>query len=264
MSIRDGKIAKTRTEKMPKPKTAMLLLGLMLLGSCGVNPPTKDSDLKKKNECVILLHGLARTGSSMRKMEKALTREGYHVLNTDYPSRKFGIGTLANTVIPEALSKSRAFSPERIHFVTHSMGGILVRHYLSENRIANIGRVVMISPPNQGSEVVDKLRGAPGFFWLNGPAGQQLGTDGDSVPSRLGAVRFELGVITGNRSVNPILSLLIPGHDDGKVSVENAKVEGMSDFLVLPHSHPFIMRADETIRQSKYFLRHGRFDPSSK
>ncbi|MBU3916540.1 alpha/beta hydrolase, partial [bacterium] len=121
------------------------------------------------------------------------------------------------------------------------------------------GRVVMLSPPNQGSEVIDKLGSAPGFFWFNGPAGQQLGTGMDSIPLKLGKVDFKLGVITGNKSINLILSLLIPGDDDGKVSIENAKVAGMSDFLVLPHSHPFIMNSDDVIHQTKYFLKYGSF-----
>ncbi len=122
-----------------------------------------------------------------------------------------------------------------------------------------MGQVVMLSPPNQGSEVIDKLRNMPGFYWLNGPAGQQLGTDKDSIPMKLGKVDFKLGIITGNKSINLFLSLIIPGDDDGKVSIENAKVTGMTDFMVLPHSHPFIMRSEEVIYQTKHFLEHGRF-----
>ncbi|MBA3010366.1 MAG: alpha/beta hydrolase [Proteobacteria bacterium] len=211
-----------------------------------------------ENECVILLHGLARTRNSMGAMEKALSREGYRVVNMEYPSRKFGIEKLANDTISKALIQCQAFFPKRIHFVTHSLGGILVRQYLSINQIENLGRVVMLSPPNKGSQVVDKIGQLPGFYWLNGPAGLQLGTDG--IPSKLGAVHFELGVITGNKSINFILSLLIPGEDDGKVSIDNAKVDGMSDFLVLPHSHPFIMKSEDVIHQTKYFLQHGYFE----
>jgi hypothetical protein len=140
------------------------------------------------------------------------------------------------------------------------MGGILVRYYLAQRRPAELGRVVMLSPPNQGSELVDSLGKLPGFLAINGRAGRQLGTSPDSVPNRLGPVSYPVGVITGNRSINLILSRLIPGEDDGKVSIRRARVEGMSDFLVVPHTHPMIMNSDLVIRQTSQFLRRGRFN----
>jgi hypothetical protein len=139
------------------------------------------------------------------------------------------------------------------------MGGILVRYYLSKKNLKNIGRVVMLSPPNQGSEAVDRLSSMPGFDFLNGPAGGQLGTGRNSVPQNIGPANFEVGIITGSRSINLFLSFLIPGKDDGKVSVESAKLEGMTDFLVLPHTHVFIMKSEGVIDQIIYFLRNGRF-----
>lgn len=212
------------------------------------------------DECVVLLHGLARTSRSMATMEAALESAGYRVVNQDYPSREQAIEQLANVAIKNALDSCNRPEPARqIHFVTHSMGGILVRYYLSANQIDTLGRVVMLSPPNQGSETVDKLGDMPGFWWLNGPAGQQLGTDHDSVPNRLGPARFQLGIITGDRSINLILSTLIPGPDDGKVAIERARLEGMSDFLVVPHSHPFIMKRPLVIEQTLHFLRFARF-----
>ena len=208
---------------------------------------------------VVLLHGLARTPASMNRMARVLASEGYAVVNIGYPSRQQPVPVLAESVIPAALAQCRSRGADRIHFVTHSMGGILVRWYLEHHRVPELGRVVMLSPPNQGSEVVDKLADLPGFQWLNGPAGRQLGTGDDSLPRRLGPASFEVGILTGNRSVNPILSRLIPGPDDGKVAVSRARLEGMADFLVLPCSHPFIMRADAAIRQTLHFIAHGRF-----
>jgi pimeloyl-ACP methyl ester carboxylesterase len=210
-------------------------------------------------ETVILLHGLARTSASMARMEAALRQKGYRVVNVNYPSREHTIQRLNVFVIPNAVKTAGRANPKKIHFITHSMGGILVRYYLAKNKIEQLGRVVMLSPPNQGSEVIDKLRGFPGFETLNGPAGVQLGTDEKSIPAGLGPVRFETGIITGNKSINVLLSLLIPGNDDGKVSIENAKVKGMTDFLVLPHTHPFIMQCDDTIAQSIHFLQNGSF-----
>lgn len=219
---------------------------------------------KKQNdhsdECVILLHGLVRSNSSMEDIEEKLLSEGYQVVNHDYPSRDFTIAELALSEIPKAIEECNQCQPKTIHFVTHSMGGILIRYFLEHNEIENLGRVVMLSPPNQGSEAVDELSDIPGFDFLNGPAGSELGTDENSVPVNLGAADFEVGIITGNESVNLILSQLIPGEDDGKVSVENAKLEGMKDFLVVPHSHTFIMKSEEVIKQILNFLQNGVFD----
>ncbi|MCP4756815.1 MAG: alpha/beta hydrolase [Proteobacteria bacterium] len=249
---------------MLKSKITALFALPILFSSLCFAIPTNNVVASEENDCVILLHGLARTSKSMTTMKEALSREGYKVVNIDYPSRKFRIEKLANDTIPKGVMESRSIDPNNIHFVTHSLGGILIRYYLSAKRIQNLGRVVMLSPPNQGSEIVDKLGNVPGFYWLNGPAGQQLGTIADSIPIKLGEVKFELGVITGNKSINLILSLLIPGDDDGKVSIENAKVKGMSDFLVLPHSHPFIMKSDDVIHQTKHFLQYGRFEKPTR
>ena len=117
----------------------------------------------------------------------------------------------------------------------------------------------MLSPPNKGSEIVDRFKNNFIFKWLNGPAGQQLGTDKNSLPQQLGAVNFELGVIAGDESINWILSLFIPKEDDGKVSIENTKVEGMKDFIVVGATHPLIMKHKDAISQTIYFLKHGKF-----
>ena len=210
----------------------------------------------EKNECVILLHGLARTDNSMSKLELHLID---HVVNVDYPSREKDIQTLAVESINEAINECEKVNPERIHFVTHSMGGILVRYYLGVNRMEKLGRVVMLSPPNRGSEVVDKLKDNIIFKWLNGPAGQQLGTNKESMPNKLGRPYYEVGIITGDKTVNPVLSLMIPGEDDGKVSVERAKLMGMKDFLVVHKSHTFIMNDEDIINQVIYFIENGIF-----
>jgi hypothetical protein len=212
-----------------------------------------------KKECIILLHGLARTKKAMSKMASVLNDNGYLVVNVDYPSRSYEISYLSQTYLPPAIFECQENSVSKIHFVSHSMGGILIRHYLSTNSLNKLGRVVMLSPPNRGSEVVDKLKNVPGFYALNGPAGQELGTDENSMPNKLGVADFDLGIITGNKSINLILSMLIPGDDDGKVSIKRAKLEGMKDFLVMPHSHPFIMQKDEVIQQTMHYLHNGYF-----
>jgi len=212
-----------------------------------------------KNECVVLLHGLARSNRSFLAMENSLKASGYYVVNLDYPSRKKTIEKLVENDVVKAVEECRSVQPKKIHFVTHSLGGILVRYYLLNYSLDNLGHVVMLSPPNQGSEIVDKLADFPGFYALNGPAGQQLGTSVVSLPNMLGPVDYSVGVITGNKSINLILSTLIPGDDDGKVSVERAKVAGMSDYLVMPYTHPMIMSREEVIRQTINYLQNGKF-----
>ena len=208
---------------------------------------------------IILLHGLARTSRSMNKASKLLEAYGYKIINVDYPSRKHTIETLALNAIAPALKQCAATDINKIHFLTHSMGGILVRYYLSTRRIDKLGRVVMLAPPNQGSEVVDKLAGWLLFKAMNGPAGLQVGTDKNSMPNLLGPVNFPAGIIAGDKSVNPLLSQLFPETNDGRVSVARTQVEGMDDFIVMPYCHPFIMRRVAVIEQALHFIQRGYF-----
>lgn len=221
--------------------------------------PNSASDAEGQ-EYVILLHGLCRSSHSMKPMARALTRAGYHVVNVDYPSRTAAIEELSETTLAGIVNDCQRHNPTAIHFVTHSMGGLLVRDYLSQHTLPNLGRVVMLAPPNRGSELVDKL----GDWWLfqriNGPAGGELSTAPDSTPNQLGSVAYPVGVLAGNRSINWINSLLIPGRDDGKVSVERTKLSGMTSHRVIPASHPFIMRNRSAIRDTLAFLRTGHFD----
>ncbi len=209
-------------------------------------------------DCVVFLHGLARTSASMEKAAAAFENSGYTVANVSYPSRKFPIEELAPLAIEAGLEKCPANGA--VHFVTHSLGGILVRYYLEHNEISNLGRVLMLAPPNQGSAVVDSLRHFPGFKAIHGPAGLQLGTREDSIPLMLGPVDYEVGIIAGTKTFNPILSQYLQNPDDGKVSVENTKVQGMTDFVVVPHSHPFIMKSSVVIEQAFSFIETGQFE----
>jgi pimeloyl-ACP methyl ester carboxylesterase len=212
------------------------------------------------SECVVVLHGLMRSSWSMETMSDALRHDGFDVVNIDYPSRDYPIEELAPLAVGEGLSGCRAIDGvDRIHFVTHSLGGILLRYYLTNNEIPELGRVVMLGPPNQGSAAVDKFVGVVGFEWINGPAGRQLGKGDESVPLSLGAANFELGVIAGDRSIDPITSAVLDNPDDGRVSVEDTKMEGMDDFVVVHHSHAFMMRMRVPIGLTIQFLRTGGF-----
>lgn len=208
-------------------------------------------------ECVVLLHGLWRTENSMNKMEKAMAVAGYEVRNIEYDSTEKTLEKLAAETIPQAVEACGEVKP--IHFVTHSMGGILLRQYLEHDEIGGLGRVVMLGPPNQGSEVIDSYEGFPGFSFFAGPAGLQLGTGEASVPRSLGPVTFDVGVIAGTQSINPILSAILPEADDGKVSVESTRVEGMNDHLEMPVTHVFMMRDEEVFQQVVHYLEYGTF-----
>jgi pimeloyl-ACP methyl ester carboxylesterase len=211
--------------------------------------------------CVILLHGLGRTYRSMNKLARAAESAGYTAVNLDYPSRTKTIEVLAEEVMPEGLKRCRDARAAPINLITHSMGGIVARYYLGKNLVAGLGKIVMLSPPNQGTEAADALRNDAFHKWWNGPAGQQLGTGPDGIAARLGPVTYPVGIIAGTEHAffDAQRAKLIPGPNDGKVSVERTKVTGMSDFLVLAATHTFIMNSDEAISQALHFLRHGYF-----
>ena len=212
-------------------------------------------------ECVILLHGLGRTADSMQSMQAGLAAAGFLTVNIDYPARKRAVEDLAAEYVPQGLQQCGKADAFPIHFVTHSLGGLLVRSYLDQHEVTALGRVVMLSPPNQGSEAADRLKDQYLYRNINGPAGQQIGTGPEDLPATLGPVDYPVGIITGNAVAffDSWLAGSFPGEHDGKVSVERAKVDGMTDFLVLPYSHPFIMNAEEVISQTIHFLQHGVF-----
>ena len=246
-------------------RIVLACLGFALLAVADSSVTTHEQkDTAGNDRQVVLLHGLGRTSRSMERMASALRQAGYAACNVDYPSRDYSIRELATDSVLPLIDACGLDKQQAIHFVTHSLGGIIVREIAAVDGIARIGRVVMLAPPNQGSEVVDVLQDNWLFEFINGPAGQELGTGPASRPNALGAARFEVGVITGNTTINPLLSTIIPGEDDGKVAVERAKLAGMQDFLVLPVTHMLIMQDSEVIEQTLLFLADGQFDHNKK
>jgi triacylglycerol lipase len=210
-------------------------------------------------DCVVLLHGMGRTTVSMKRLEWSLASRGYQVVNLSYPSTRLPVQRLAREHLAPAVQRIEVGPGGRVHFVTHSLGGIVLRQYLAENELTNLGRVVMLGPPNRGSEAADRLKNNPLYQWLTGPSGQQLGTRSDDLPRQLGPVTPELGVIAGDRSFNPFFSRLLRGPDDGKVSVASTRVEGMSDFVVMHTSHTWLTCRQSVLEQVISFLETGRF-----
>lgn len=241
-------------------KLLIPLVALLAITGCAIyQAPDAPQVTRAEPECVILLHGLIRSPSSMGEMEEALDAAGYLTVNDGYPSRDAKIDVLDDMAITPALEKCHEQGADRISFVTHSLGGILVRSFLESQDIEGFGRVVMLAPPNHGSEVVDSLRNVPGVTMIYGPTFVQLGTDDASVPLQLGAADYSVGIIAGQ--VTNVFSGMLPVEDDGSVTVASARLEGMTDFLVLEDAgHTFIMNNNEVIRQTLFFLENGRFD----
>ena len=237
--------------QLDSPLSAALRFSVFLLALMGIPAPAAA-------DCVVLLHGLARGPNSMIRLEMGLEAAGYVVVNQDYPSTKDNIMALAAAALPDAISACPDTVP--VHVVTHSMGGILLRAYVGTAEFPRLGRAVMIAPPNRGSEIVDKFQDWEVFDWINGPAGQELATGPDALPARLGPVEFDLGVIAGDATINPYFSEIIPGPDDGVVSVNSTRIAGMNDHIILPASHTFITMHGKTLRQVLSFLRIGKFD----
>ncbi len=207
---------------------------------------------------VALLHGVLRTRWSMARLARRLEAEGRLVANIDYPSRRHPLERLAEIVHPE-ISALAARVEGRLHFVGHSMGGLLIRAYLARFRPANLGRVVMIGTPNRGSELADLLADLRLYRALFGPAGRQLVTDQSGFADLFGPVDYEVGIIAGRLSANPLGEFIFGGPNDGKVSVARARLDGARAFAALPVSHTFAMESRTVWRHVSTFLDTGAF-----
>lgn len=227
-----------------------------LRATAPVGPDTLDVPI------VFLVHGLGRRAASLAPMGRGLVAAGFEVVNFGYPSWTGEADSLV-AMLSDTIAACCADRLDEVNFVTHSLGGILVRKYLQDQGSEHSGRVVMLAPPNGGSEIIDFVQTVPGLRALLGPTGSALGTDSTSLPNTLGPAQFELGVITGDRSLNPIYSWLIPGPDDGKVSVESAIVPGLDQFLVVPFSHSFVMNREEVLDEIMTFLATGSFSQAA-
>lgn len=246
--------------------TKSLLLVCLILSNTGCTTKTHElpdiADVlipKQTQDTVILLHGMWRDADAMEPAENFLSQQGYHTLNLSYPSTEKSIEVLVRDYLHPAVEKLQSKQPENIHFVTHSMGGILVRYYLEHYDIPALGRVVMLSPPNKGSQLSNIVLDLSWLDWLIGPAAQQLATHEQSWVNQLQPVGFDLGVIAGNYNPNWLTSWLLPGEDDGVVSMENTKVEGMQDFLVVSEEHFELRKYPPVLQQVAYYLQHGQF-----
>ena len=220
-------------------------------------------------ETVVLLHGLGMSGWAMKRIEHQLAGEGYRVANLPSPSRTVPVETLARAWLPAQLAAHEVAAAPRVHFVTHSMGGIVVRAWLDDFRQrgsappTNLGRTVMLAPPNQGTVVAEKLAGFSPFRWFTGVNGHRLGTSAASLPRSLGpwpANAGELGIIAGDRWFNPLFVFWFNEPNDGTVAVTHTHLAGEHAHRVLPYSHTWLQWHDATLDLVSTFLRTGSFE----
>lgn len=207
----------------------------------------------------VLIHGMGRTARSMGSLKRLLRQQGYQVHNINYPSAQSPLATLCQDYIAPVLS-ALASQQQPIFIVTHSLGGILLRQFLQQHSLPKGSRAVMLAPPNQGSEVADKLKPFPPYRWFTGPVGQQLGTVADSPVKQLKPVAIELGIIAGTRSSDPWFNHLFEGPHDGKVSVASCQLAEMQDFAQVKAGHTFIMNHPDVQQNIINFFNKGAFN----
>jgi pimeloyl-ACP methyl ester carboxylesterase len=195
----------------------------------------------------------------MKVLEQRLSHAGYRVHNLDYSRRATCIDNIVAEVHSRLLGR-RHQDGGQCHFVTHSLGGLVVRAYLAAHPVDNLGRAVMLAPPNGGSEIVDWFRDLRLFRILLGPVAPQLGTRAEDLPARLPVPDCDVGVIAGNHWINPLGPFVLSAPHDGTVSVDRTRLVGMKDHLVVPHTHTFIMNSPRVAHEVIHFLRHGRFE----
>lgn len=221
-----------------------------------------DGTPTQQKETVVLLHGILRSHYDMALIAWRLEKEGYNVINLPYPSREKTIGELSDYVHEQLRARAEFNNAAQVHFVTHSMGGLITRQLLHDHRPANLGRVVMLSPPNSGSEFADFMLGNPHlkpvYEKLFGPAGNQLRADFNlGLPDH---VDYPVGIIAGTRSINPLAPHVLGNTDhDGIVPVERMKIDGMTDFIELFATHTFMPFNPRVADQVAAFLKNGQF-----
>ena len=248
------------------PAAVALLGAAALAGAAGLSriPASADEEpsaSKRSGETIVLLHGLGRSAANMLILRWRLEARGYRVCNIGYDTRVARLEDAIDEVYSEIVACREGAGP--LHFVTHSLGGLVLRGLLGGRSIEGLGRAVMIAPPNGGSEIADRLARLGWFEPVMGALSTQLGTGLNDLPRRLPIPPIPFGVIAGDRWINPTGPLWLPAPHDGTVSVASTRLEGMQDHIVLPYTHTFIVNAGPVADQVDRFLRHGRLESAS-
>ncbi len=212
------------------------------------------AEIKNQNrDCVVMLHGLLRHSDSMEKIAHKLRDEKkFTVLNLDYPAPKFRIEELIEIIHPQ-ISEFEKKCEGRLNFVAHSIGGLVTRAYIHKFHPKNLGKVVMLGTPNQGSEEADvasKLFLVKDWYKkVYGPAGAELITDQSQFKNIFGEVSYELHIIAGNLSRDPLAWIIFKSENDGKVTVDRTKLDGMKSHTVFKVDHGSMLVDDAVIER---------------
>lgn len=226
-----------------------LIISLVAAGC--LFPRTASAD-----EVVVLLHGIANVPLSMKYLENRIEDAGYRVLNLGYPSTKVPIEEAARSVREKI---REAAGDATISFVGHSMGNLVIRTMLRE-KFPNLGRIVMIAPPNQGSLMAQQVEDLDLYQWIFGPAGRELPADNKAFFESLPIPPTEFGIIAGGRGDGEGFNPLLEGDDDSTVRVEETRLPGAADFVLIHNTHTLLLFDPETARQAIHFLKTGRFE----
>lgn len=207
-------------------------------------------------EKVILIHGFARNNMSMWKLASSIEKAGYEVERVGYKSLRKNIDEIKKIVFKQ-FDKNIDSKYEKVHFVGHSLGGLLIRSYLGNHNVKNLGNVVLIGSPSHGTEAVDYYKDKK-WFKLTGPIAVELGTNGSKFLESLTQPYYNLGVIAGNKEIK-LFEHVLKGQDDGLVRVESTKIKGMSDFIIIKANHAGMRFNKNVAHQTISFLKNGKF-----
>lgn len=222
---------------------------------------------KKEKDIVVTFHGIYGREKQLRFINESLAKNGYSVVNIQYPTVDDRIEEMVDKyiapVIENQIEKLNKINAERkyrnlpelkINFVVHSMGSVLLRYYLENNKLKNLGKVVLISPPSHGSHLSDNII-ADIFKFYVGPAVAELKTNKKSFVNQLENPIYPCYVLIGNKSINPINSFIIKGKDDGMVPIETARLDGASFKIIKNTTHTTILKSQETVDEILEFLK---------
>ena len=229
-----------------------LIIFLIFAFGCGHIPLQEGGE-----ESVIVIHGFARRARSMDIIAAEIHKAGYEVRNVDYASLNQNITDIKEDVFEKFNQYISENQNKKIHFVGHSLGGLLIRSYLGENKINNLGSVVLMGTPNKGTPLVNEYQDKWYFSWL-GPVVSELGVDTSDFLKTLQAPYYTVGVIAGNKPYTRFATSL-KGSNDGMLTVESAQLEGMRDFIVIDVNHASMKRNPRVIEQVIHFLKHSQF-----
>ena len=210
------------------------------------------------SKTIVLIHGIHGERSDLSLLNEKLQQKGFKTYNFHYPSTKYPIEKLSSNYLKPFLAKLNSQN-QSISFLTHSMGGILLRHYLYKNKDIDIEKIIMLAPPNKGSDLVDIFGNNFIFKKRYGPAGQQIGTDLEQNLHLSNLEEYKVGIIAGDKTDHPYFSIFIPGKDDGKVALTNTFIDSDFDFLIVPCGHETILKSKIVLRAVDNYLKKGEF-----